>query len=368
MTSLEQDPTAVPVRIDVRGSHQLALERSMFRLAAELAAMRELPEIGRTAVESLSSLLGARAVSLVVAGRPGQRPLLLASTLATGECEPEDGDSRPSPWLALRRARTLQRAARLAASSPAMARGLARLEADWVLPLLRRDELMGVLVVGRKEGGETCCEAELGLLRFLGAQLAVLVESADLLERATYESLTGALRRETALSLLEREVDRLHRYRRPLAVLMVDLDRFKEVNDRHGHLVGDALLRRVAGALAVRLRASDLLGRFGGDELLVVLPDTGEGPARVVAEDLSRAAAAVRVTSDRGESVGVTVSIGATVVEELDGGRAPGTEHLLTAADAALYQAKRDGRDRIVFLPTPARLLTGAARRKDRVA
>ena len=365
MTSPEPYPSAAPLRIDVRGSHQLALERSVFRLSAELAALRDLPEIARTAAESLATLFDVPAVSLLVLGRPGERPRLVASTLPPVDCEAEPGGALSSALLGLRRTRQARRAAELAAGSPELARCLARLEADWVLPLVRREDLVGLLVLGRKAEGESCSGAELGLLRLLAAQLAVLVESAELLERATYESLTGALRRETVLCLLEREVDRLHRYRRPLTLLMVDLDRFKEVNDRHGHLVGDALLRGLAGALAGRLRSSDLLGRYGGDELLVVLPDTAEEPARIVADDLRRAAASAAVEIERGERVSVTVSIGGTVVEDLDGGRAPGTDHLITAADAALYQAKREGRDRVVFLAAPARLITGATRRRD---
>lgn len=366
MASLEPYPSAAaPLRIDVRGSRHLALERSVFRLSAELAALRELPEIARTTAESLASLFGVPAVSLLVLGRPGERPRLVASTRPPVDCEAEPGGVVPTILLGLRRRQEPRRAAELAAGSPELGRCLARLEADWVLPLARREDLVGLLVIGRKAEGESCSGAELGLLRLLAAQIAVLIESAELLERATYESLTGVLRRETVLSLLEREVDRLHRYRRPLTVLMVDLDRFKEVNDRHGHLVGDALLRRVAGALGARLRSSDLLGRYGGDELLAVLPDTGEGPARIVAEDLRRAVASAVVTTGRGEGVSVTVSVGGTVVEDLDGGRAPGTDHLLTAADAALYQAKREGRDRVVFLAAPARLITGASRRKD---
>jgi len=257
-------------------------------------------------------------------------------------------------------------AADLQQRSPDAAACLASLDADWVLPLVRRDELMGLLVLGRKADGGEYRPAELDLLHLLSFQLALLLESAELLEVATYEGLTGALRRQPILCLLEREVERLHRYGRPLAVLMLDLDAFKGVNDGHGHLVGDALLRSVARALSGRLRATDLLGRYGGDELLVILPETGEEAARRVAEVLRRTVARTRVPGAGGEAVGVTASIGGTVAEGAEAGAAAGSRDLLTAADAALYQAKREGRDRAVFMAPPARLITGPAKRRLR--
>lgn len=345
----------------------LALEHEVLLLATELATLGDFPRMARLAVERLRDLLDARRVSLVGFDRRAQEPVLAATT--------RDGNDPAVPaglraltafFVARREARRAHRGADLGARSPDLAQCLSSLEADWVLPLVRRDELMGLLVVGRKLDGGEHAPAELELLHLLSFQLALLLESAELLEVATYEGLTGALRRRPALCLLEREVERLHRYGRPLAVLMLDLDRFKEVNDRHGHLVGDALLRGVSRALSERLRATDLLGRYGGDELLVILPETGDSAAREVAEELRRTVARTLVPGAESEPVRITASIGGTVAERVEGAPGAGGQDLLTAADAALYQAKREGRDRTVFMTPPARLVTGPAKRRIR--
>ncbi len=342
----------------------LDLEREVFLLVAELAAVGDLEPLSRVAVERFRELLGVRAVSLADLDRRHHQPRLLASTVADADCRPGATDPDPTSLLVLRRLRRCQRARTLADGASALGRCLAGLDADWVIPLLRRDDLVGLLVVGPKTGGGSCSQGELELLHLVSFQLAALLESATLLEAATWEGLTGALRRGTVLCLLEREVERMQRYRRPLAVLMLDLDHFKAVNDRYGHLVGDALLREVGRVLADRLRQSDLLGRYGGEEFLVVLPETDAAAARAVAEALRIAVASACVPAAGGARVRVTASIGGTVASGIEEDCAPGSEHLLTAADAALYQAKRAGRGRVVFLPAPARLVTGPARRR----
>ncbi len=368
-----KDPSSVVVPPEARWANErtvaheprlLTLEREVFRLAAELAALGDLEPMARLTVERFRDLLGVRAVSLADLDRRHHQPRLLASTVAGADCRPGAADPDPAPLLALRRMRRCQRATALTADSPALARCFTELDADWVIPLLRRDDLVGLLVVGPKAAGGSCSAGELELLHLVSFQIAALVESATLLEAATWEGLTGALRRGTILALLDREVERMQRYARPLAVLMLDLDRFKAVNDRHGHLVGDALLREVGRVLADRLRQSDLLGRYGGEEFLIVLPETGTAAARAVAEALRIAVGSAWVPGAGGERVGVTVSIGGSVAAGVEGDRAPGAENLLTAADAALYRAKRAGRGRVVFLPAPARLVTGPANRR----
>lgn len=343
----------------------LALEHEILLLATELATLGDFPRTARVAVERLRALLDARSVTLVAFDHRAQAPVLAASTLPGIGGSATAGLAAITAFLVVRRrARRAHRAADLATRSPELAACLEALEADWLVPLVRREELMGLLVVGAKEQGGSCSREELELLHLLSFQLALLLESAELLEVATFDGLTGALRRRPVLCLLERELERLHRYGRPLAVLMVDLDRFKWVNDRHGHLVGDALLRAVSQALSERLRATDLLGRYGGDEILVVLPETGAEAARSVAEELRRAVVRTLVAGAGGEPASVTASIGMTVVERDASGRGVASRDLLTVADAALYQAKRDGRDRTVLMTPPARLVTGPAMRR----
>lgn len=192
-------------------------------------------------------------------------------------------------------------------------------------------------------------------LTFMTAFIALLVtsmgfvfmgkERADQLNRrlAAQDELTGIANRRSIIAALERDVARSLRTREPLALMMVDVDHFKQVNDRHGHLAGDAVLRHVAEVLQQRVRAQDIVGRYGGEEFLVVLPDTGLDGARNLALQLCKA---VQTTPCvwRGETMAVTVSIG------VFGGRLEPQDHwdlLLHAADSALYRAKEAGRNRV---------------------
>lgn len=161
---------------------------------------------------------------------------------------------------------------------------------------------------------------------------------------ANTDALTGALSRRHFLELAGRERARAAREGGGLAVLLLDIDHFKRVNDTHGHAGGDAVLRAFHATCAAQLRAHDLLGRLGGEEFGVVLPATGREVARQVAERLRAAVAAGPVTLPGGAAVAITVSIGlaftASAAEDIDS--------LLAAADAALYRAKREGRNRVV--------------------
>ncbi len=159
--------------------------------------------------------------------------------------------------------------------------------------------------------------------------------------------LTGAYNRAYFLDSLEREISLARRRGRPVSVLLVDLDRFKSVNDDYGHLAGDEVLRSVAKLLARVVRREDVLARFGGEEFVVLLPRTDLAQALVVAEKIRAAVEAARFELESGESLSVTTSLG---VAELEGERG-GTEaprELLARADAALYAAKDRGRNRTV--------------------
>jgi len=156
---------------------------------------------------------------------------------------------------------------------------------------------------------------------------------------AAHDSLTGALNSRAFAERLGQELDRNRRYNRPLALLYLDLDDFKAVNDRHGHETGDAVLRLVADATRGAVRQSDIVGRLGGDEFAVLMPETEGSVAHAAA---TRLAAGIR-TVFRG-TPSVTASIG--LVSAL--GSATGVEELLRRADQAMYEAKRAGKDRVV--------------------
>ncbi len=162
------------------------------------------------------------------------------------------------------------------------------------------------------------------------------------LERlATTDALTGLLNRAAFLEAVDRELDRAVRYQRPLAILVLDIDRFKAINDTYGHAVGDRAIVHLGGVLSGVLRRSDVAGRLGGDEFAVLLPENDVAGARDVAERIRAAVAAAR---DRQEDLAAsyTISIGATARSASD----RDTATLVGHADKALYAAKRAGRDR----------------------
>jgi GGDEF domain-containing protein len=164
---------------------------------------------------------------------------------------------------AVAQAGTPTAAAELKPVSAAMAQRLALFGADVVVPITGPRQLVGLLLLGGK--GDSWVAEELELLRLLAHHVAVVLEDARLFEAATVDSLTGLLRREAVLEQLDREWQRAVRYGRPLAVAMADVDFFKPVNDRYGHLVGDAVLKRTAWVLSREVRSSDIVGRYGGE-------------------------------------------------------------------------------------------------------
>jgi diguanylate cyclase (GGDEF)-like protein len=157
------------------------------------------------------------------------------------------------------------------------------------------------------------------------------------------DPLTGIHNRRSLTEFLEREVERAARHRRPLAVLLVDIDHFKRVNDRYGHAGGDAALRALADRFRQRTRKDELLARYGGEEFAVVLPETDLAGALDCAERFRRAAADEPVWFDQVVfSVTVSIGIGAS-----DGSAPAEPADLIRSADARLYEAKRAGRNRV---------------------
>jgi diguanylate cyclase (GGDEF)-like protein len=173
------------------------------------------------------------------------------------------------------------------------------------------------------------------------SQLQMLLR---LYRQATRDPLTGLFNRRLLMERLAVEMERSTRYQRQLTVLLFDLDKFKRVNDTLGHLAGDAVLRHFARVVEAALRTSDLVGRYGGEEFLAVLPETGPERGCEVAERIRSGCHTSPATTADGTEVAFTTSIG---VATLQPGEDP--EALLTRVDASLYQAKETGRDRIVL-------------------
>lgn len=159
---------------------------------------------------------------------------------------------------------------------------------------------------------------------------------------AMLDPLTGLPNRRHALDQLARALSAARRARQPLALLMLDVDHFKKVNDTYGHPAGDAVLQNVGQVLRGRLRSHDVAARFGGEEFMVLLPDTEAAGALQLATVLRETIAQERVDVGPGQQVGVTVSIGLCVMAP---GRTATAEALIAAADEALYLAKAQGRN-----------------------
>ena len=170
---------------------------------------------------------------------------------------------------------------------------------------------------------------------------------ADGLASAHRDALTGLWNRRYAEPHLARLVRSAEVGDRPLSVLMIDIDRFKSVNDRFGHPAGDAVLREVASRLDRSLRAADLLARFGGEEFLVTLPNTDPVQARIVAERLCVAVAERPVPLPGGAEAALTVSAGLAHLRPGSGGAPGAASALVAAADRALYASKAAGRARM---------------------
>ena len=177
---------------------------------------------------------------------------------------------------------------------------------------------------------------------------AFLAEQA-VLEAVRHDSLTGALARGYLTELAQHDLRLARRHGRPLAAAMLDIDFFKRVNDTWGHAMGDRALCALVQACRENLRASDYIGRIGGEEFVCVMPETGAGDAFACAERIRTAVAALRLPA-AGGTLGFTVSVGVAVLGPEHGGWA----ELLRAADAALYTAKESGRNCTVLAPQPA--------------
>ena len=325
------------------------MRQRLIALAGELAALGKVPLMGRRLVDRLCEIFDLEGATLLLAD-PRTRLLVSVATHGAPESEPSElslllSPDEPGMDLLLRSRRPVA-AQRLLQRGHALAARLRAVNAELVVPLVSHEALVGALLLGPKRQPPREFRAEeQELLNLLAHHVTVVFDNARLFESATYEGLTGLLRREAVLEVLEKELQRAVRYGRPLTLGLADLDHFKQVNDQYGHLTGDALLKRVAQALSTGLRSADSVGRYGGEEFLVVLPETEIEGAAVVAEKVRCLVENASVPLEDGGSASVTVSIGLASLREVGGTRTP--QELLAAADRSLYRAKQTGRNRV---------------------
>ncbi len=209
-------------------------------------------------------------------------------------------------------------------------------------PLVFDGSVIGLLAV--QQAPEPLAEAQRRILAAAAPLLAIAIKNAQLFaglrDSTVHDSLTGSFTRGHALELLDTELKRAERSGLPLSVVMLDLDYFKRINDQFGHLAGDTVLTAVGRQLESVLRATDIRCRFGGEEFLIVLPDTPQAGALRVAESLRQVLTDLRVAW-QGTEIPVTASFGVASARRGERDR----QALLARADAALYRAKQAGRN-----------------------
>lgn len=213
------------------------------------------------------------------------------------------------------------------------------------VPLKSADRVIGVLSV-YGAGAGAFLDDQVQLVHLFADQAAIALENARLYaevqQLAVVDELTGLYNRRGLVQFGEREFTRSARFARPLSALMIDLDHFKTVNDTYGHAAGDRVLRQVADCLRSKARSVDILARYGGEELLLLLPEADLAQATQVAERLRLAIERTSVLVD-GEQVRVTASSGVAALSS----DTPDLASLIARADSAVYQAKQAGRNRV---------------------
>lgn len=318
-----------------------------------LLAARQLPALLAAMTTGLRESAHLQAVALALEDRGHElRHLLLADGL--------DPDALPGvlfldgaeavlpvpprtdePWLGAFAAATHGRLF----EEPPASLALLRLEVE--------GRLLGVLALGSADPRRFEPGMATDFLAHLGAVAGFALDSASdraRLARAGHtDFLTGWHNKRYLYSRLAEELSRSQRSGQPLALMMIDLDHFKQVNDVHGHPAGDLVLREVASRIASRIRSGDVAARFGGDEFALMLPGAGPQEAWAAARRLLQAAGGSPIELGPGLARTITLSIGIGIHEPPAGGHAaapvPPIEELIARADAALYRSKQAGRN-----------------------
>ncbi len=210
------------------------------------------------------------------------------------------------------------------------------------VPLLSKGKVIGVLNVNHPEPNAFDAES-LATMRVLATHMAIAIENAEMFQfvktLADKDSLTLLYNHGAFHAKLNIELERAARYGRPLSVIMLDLDSFKEINDAYGHIVGDRILVMTAGVLCAHLRKSDVAARYGGDEFAVILPETDLAATAAIAGRIAAGISQVRLDTRKGEVISFSASIGYAAclpdAKDRDG--------ILNVADRLMYESKRRG-------------------------
>lgn len=223
-----------------------------------------------------------------------------------------------------------------------------------VIPIVFREEVIGTLFIRTSRAGYSFSEREIKLCHAIANASANALYNAFLFERiedekarlerlAITDYLTGLYNVRYFYHRLEEEFSRAQRYNFPLSCLMIDIDHFKEINDRYGHRAGDSVLREIARLMKTHTRKSDVLARYGGEEFIMLLPETHQKGAIIKAESLRTSISRMRFRALK-DKRNVTISIGIATYPDVSVSHA---DDLITYADTALYEAKTAGRNRV---------------------
>jgi diguanylate cyclase (GGDEF)-like protein len=220
-------------------------------------------------------------------------------------------------------------------------RELEPIKGEIAIPIVYQGSLSGVLVLGHKGNRDAFLQSDIDLLETFASQAAVAIENARLFQEAVTDGLTGLYHQKHFKTRLKEELERARRHHHRLVLLMVDIDHFKVINDTHGHLVGDSVLRDLAKVTRACFREGDLVARYGGEEFAILLAETDPRFGNVAAERLRQQVEAMPCDHD----LHVTVSVGVSVYDGTDLAESEIT--LIDRADTALYKAKQLGRNRV---------------------
>lgn len=209
------------------------------------------------------------------------------------------------------------------------------------VPLVAKGEAIGVINITNKKNNKLFNKQDLEFIEALANQAAIAIDNAKLYELATKDGLTKLYIYRHFYSLLETEMKRAKRYRHVLSLLMMDIDNFKSINDTYGHLVGDRVLKEIAGTIKNTVRNIDVPARYGGEEFTVILPETTSKDARIIAERLRQSIEKIEISLDEATTIRPTISIGIAEFPTC----AENEKQLIDLADKALYKAKNDGKN-----------------------
>lgn len=327
-----------------------------YRLARKLAAAAGLTEVAETVVRSVARALGARIASLAVPDADRRR-LMIVSTYGYPRALVEHLRIVPGVGVL---GGVYQSRAPLRVGDVSTFPGIQRRRPRYrtkslmAVPLKAGSDVLGVISVTDRIDGEPFTRDDMSTLRALAAPTALALarerarrEAESFAHAAAVDPVSGLFNRRYFHVRIEEELQRARRHNTPVALLMIDIDDFKAINDTFGHLVGDAVINQIGEILRGSVRVFDVCTRFGGEEFAIVMPGSGPGDAARVAERIRQRIEGYRSTEvgtlQTTASVGIAISSHDMTVRDL-----------ISDADQALYLAKRDGKNQIRMMTPPS--------------